>query len=151
MSITTRAALVVACALPALGAGCVESEGTLLLTSVAAATGVALDPDTGECVSGEIEGDDGSAGAGVIFPAACAGQGAMIFTATLVNQMAEDQRPSTLRVRARDVVLTEYELELTTLAGSSGVIRVPGSGFSLSRMHATRPAPSQPTRPANAA
>ncbi len=125
MSITTRAALVVACALPALGAGCVESEGTLVLTNVAAATAVAVDPDTGECVSGEVE----EGGAGVVFPAACAGRAAMIFNATLRNQMAEDTRPSTLRVRARDVVLTEYELEVTSLAGSTGVFRVPGSGF----------------------
>jgi hypothetical protein len=127
MSITTRAALVLACALPALGAGCVESEGTLLLECVAAST-VEVDEETGESTITAAGGCE-EGGAGFIFPASAAGQTPIFLTAFFVNQMSEDQRPSTLRVRSRDVILTEYEIGITGLDGTTELRRVPGSGF----------------------
>jgi hypothetical protein len=127
MSITTRAALVVACALPAVSAGCVESDATLLLQCVAAST-IEVDDATGEStISPAGSCEDG--GAGVIFPASAAGQTPIFLTAFFVNQMVEDARPSTLRVRTRDVIITEYEIGVSGLGGSSGIRRVAASGF----------------------
>lgn len=127
MSITTRAALVVACALSALGAGCVESEGTLLLRCVAGST-IESDPETGaSTVTAAANCQDG--GAGYIFPADAAGQSPIFLTAFFINQMVEDQRQSTLRVPSRDVIITEYELVVSSLDGRTDPVSVPGSGF----------------------
>lgn len=127
MSNTTRAALVLASALSALGSGCVESEGTLLLECVAAST-IEVDDETGESTVSPAGGCE-EGGAGTIFPASAAGQSPIFLTAFFVNQMVEDARPSTLRVRSRDVIITEYQLRMRGVNGASDTVSVPGSGF----------------------
>jgi hypothetical protein len=127
MSIHTRAALVLCCALPAVGAGCVEPEGTLVIQCVAGG-GYEADEDTGELLPTEA-GTCEESGAGTIFPAAVAGRLPLYLNAFFINQMAEDARLSTLRVDSRDVLISEYEIAIETLDGTAGPITVPGAGF----------------------